>query len=74
MGAITIFWKNGLPVGTCPAGQEVQFLNPDKGMQSERPDRQTSSTDERWQKWAWARGDKKYGGGGMSEQEAQRYL
>ena len=73
MGAITIFWKDGIPCGTCPAGHEKEWLQ-GKDKNPIQPDRQTSSTDDRWHDWARARADKKYGGGGMTEEEAQRLL
>ena len=73
MGDITVFWKSGKIIGTCSAGKESDWLNPEK-LEREKPDRQTSSTDERWHQYARARAEKNNGGGGMSESDAQRCL
>ncbi len=54
MGKITIFISQGQPIGTCPSGEEKQFLNSGKKL-GHLPDdlTQKSSTDERW--YAYAR-------------------
>ena len=73
MGAITIFWKDGCPCGTCIVGQEESWSKVD-GHHQQKYDRTTSSTDAKWHAYARARADKKYGGGGMNEEQAQRFL
>jgi len=73
---ITIFWINGRPCGTCAAGKESQVLESLNrcGESTFTPEKQTSSTEVKWQAYAKARASKECGGGGMSQEEAQKLL
>lgn len=66
MGAITVFLDDtGRPIGTCPAGQESEWLSGVKGdaRHAQRVARQVRSTDAEWH--AWARRNMKAGSTGL---------
>jgi hypothetical protein len=54
MGNITVFFKDGYVIGSCPTGQEKEWANGIKGHKEEY-DRTKASTDDRWHAWARAR-------------------
>ena len=70
---ITVFIKDGVPCGTCPAGHEAEWASV-KDEQRHPYDSTRSSTEGRWKKYARARCSKEFGGPGMSTQEAMKYL
>lgn len=50
MGDITIFFKSGRVIGSCPVGQERNWIHAreEAGMPSQQYDSMKKSTDERW--------------------------
>ena len=49
---ITVFFSGGIPCGTCPQGQESEWLNGRKGENPIRPTSQKASTEGRWRQYA----------------------
>jgi len=53
MARITVFLgKDGRPLGSCPAGQEEEWLNPQKGEKKPEVAFQVEATDDEWHAWA----------------------
>jgi len=67
MGDITIFFKDGHVIGSCPVGHEQEWVQPGKGRESQSYNSTKRSTDECWHNWARARVH-------VSEEIAQREL
>jgi hypothetical protein len=50
--AITVFFDNGIPCGTCPQGQENEWLNGINGENRIRHSSQRASTEGKWHEYA----------------------